>query len=117
MGPSRVTVAFRPMKYSGSQSAYCEYASTSGLFMTDSLAYRSAGAISQGDIDLPDSLAMDISSAGSGSGLLSVGSRSMIGIGNTTALGYVHSTSERVGVAGNLSVNGKVRWSSFTSPH
>ena len=31
------------------RSAYCEYASMSGMFVTDSLAYRSTGAISQGD--------------------------------------------------------------------
>jgi hypothetical protein len=95
------------------RSAYCEYASMSGMFITDSLAYRSAGAISQGDIYRLDSLAMDISSAGNGYGSLDAGSFSRIGIGNTTALGYVHSTKEHVGVNGNFIVSGKMRWNSF----
>ncbi|MEI6841750.1 MAG: hypothetical protein WCK53_10810 [Methanomicrobiales archaeon] len=56
---------------------------------------------------------MDISSSGNGYGSFAAGSRSLIGIGNTTALGYVHTTSERVGVAGTFTVNGKVMWSSF----
>jgi hypothetical protein len=97
------------------RSAYCGYASMSGTFITDSLAYRSAGAISQGNIELPDSLAMDISSAGSGAGMLSVGSRSLIGIGNTSALGYVHAVHEEARVFGNFAINGKMRWGSFTS--
>ncbi|MEI7433317.1 MAG: hypothetical protein WCJ93_03585 [Methanomicrobiales archaeon] len=58
---------------------------------------------------------MDVSSSGSGYGSFAAGSRSLIGIGNTTALGYVHSTSEKVGAAGNFVVNGRVRWSSFTT--
>jgi hypothetical protein len=97
------------------RQAYCEYASVSGLFMTDSLDYHSAGGISQGDTELPDSLAMDVSSSGNGYGSFAVGSRSLIGIGNTTALGYVHTTSEKVGAAGNFVVNGKMRWSSVAS--
>jgi len=97
------------------RSAYCEYASMSGMFMTDSLSYRSAGAISQGDIDLPDSLAMDISSAGRGSGMLAAGSRSMIGIGNTSALGYVHSVHEETRAGGVFAMDGRTKWSSFTS--
>ena len=64
------------------------------MFMTDSLSYRSAGGISQGDTELPDSLAMDVSSSGNGYGSFAAGSRSLIGIGNTTALGYVHSVHE-----------------------
>ncbi|MCX6701197.1 MAG: hypothetical protein NTV68_14990 [Methanomicrobiales archaeon] len=63
----------------------------------------------------PDSLAMDISSSGNGYGSFAAGSRSLIGIGNTTALGYVHTTSERVGVAGNFVVNDKMRWNSFVN--
>jgi len=85
------------------------------MFMTDSLSYRSAGDISQGDIEQPDSMAMDISSSGNGYGRFAAGSRSLIGIGNTTALGYVHATSEHVGAAGNFVVNGRSRWSSFAS--
>ena len=98
-----------------SKSAYCEYAGTSTMFMTDSLSYRSAGAISQGDTELPDSLAMDVSSSGNGFGSFAAGSRSMIGIGNTTALGYVHLVNEKVGAGGNFTVNGRTRWSSFAS--
>jgi hypothetical protein len=44
-----------------------------------------------------------------------MGSRSMIWIGNTTALGYVHTTSERIGAFGNFTMKGKTRWSSFAS--
>ncbi len=97
------------------RSAYCEYASMSGMFMTDSLAYRSAGAISQGDIDRPDSLAMDISSAGTGSGLLVASSRSLVGIGNTSALGYVHAVHEETRAGGVFAMDGRMRWSSFAS--
>jgi hypothetical protein len=97
------------------RSAYCEYASMSGMFMTDSLAYRSDGAISQGDTEVPDSLTMDIYSSGNGYGSLNMGSRSLIGIGNTTALGYVHSTSEKVGTMGKFKVNGRMRWTSVAS--
>jgi hypothetical protein len=99
-----------------SKSAYCEYAGASTRFMTDSLSYRSTGAISQGDTEQPDSMALDVSSAGNGYGNFAAGSRSLIGIGNTTALGYVHTTSERVGAMGTFTINGRVRWSSFTSP-
>jgi hypothetical protein len=55
------------------------------------------------------------SSSGNGYGSFAAGSRSLIGIGNTTALGYVHTTSEKVGAMGNFVVNGKVRWRSFVS--
>jgi len=72
--------------------------------------------VSQGDIDLPDSLSMDVSSAGNGYGSFAAGSRSQIGIGNTTALGYVHTVHEQIGVGGDFNVNGKMRWSSFVSP-
>jgi hypothetical protein len=99
------------------RQAYCEYAGASTMFMTDSLNYHSVGGISQGDTDLPDSLAMDVSSLGNGYGSFAAGSRSMIGIGNTSALGYVHTTSERVGAAGNFVVNGNFKWSSFTSSY
>jgi hypothetical protein len=97
------------------RSAYCEHASVSGLYLTDALNYHSVGGISQGDTEQPDSLAMDVSSFGNGYGSLNVGSRSLIGIGNTTALGYVHTTSEHVGAFGNFLVNGRVRWGSFVS--
>jgi len=97
--------------------AYCEYASMSGMFMTDALDYHSAGGISQGDSELPDSLAMDISSAGRGSGMLSVGSRSLIGIGNTSALGYEHSVHEETRAGGVFAIDGRMRWSSFVSPN
>ena len=62
--------------------------------MTGSLTYRLAGVIIQGDTGQPDSLARDIASAGRGSGMRSVGSRSLVGIGNTTAPGYVHAVHE-----------------------
>jgi len=87
----------------------------STMFMTDSLGYRSTGGISQGDTELPDSLAMDVFSSGNGYGSFAAVSRSMIGIGNTTALGYVHTMNERVGAGGGFTVNGRMRWSSFVS--
>ena len=97
------------------RSAYCEYAEMSGLFMTDALDYHSSGEIRQGDIDVPDSLVMDLSSSGTGHGSLDMGSLSRCGIGNTTALGYVHTTLEKVGVSGTFTINGKMRWGSFLS--
>ena len=98
-----------------SKSAYCEYSGTSTMFMTDSLNYHSVGGISQGDTELPDSLAMDVSSVRNGYGSFAAGSRSLIGIGNTTALGYVHSIYEDVRVGGIFSMDGRMIWSSFTS--
>ena len=97
------------------RQAYCEYAGTSTMFMTDALNYHSAGGISQGDIDLPDSLAMDVFSSGNGYGSFAMGSRSLIGIGNTSALGYVHALHEDVRVGGGFAMDGRMRWSSFTS--
>jgi len=85
------------------------------MFMTDALNYHSAGGISQGDTELPDSMAMDISLVGNGFGSFAAGSRSLTGIGNTTALGYVHAVHEDVRVGGNFVVDGKMRWSSFVS--
>jgi hypothetical protein len=81
------------------------------------LSFRPAKGVclAKGDTEQPDSMAMDISSSGNGYGSFAAGSRSLIGIGNTTALGYVHTTSEMVGAVGSFMVNGKVRWSSFTS--
>ena len=87
----------------------------SGMFMTDSLAYRSAGGISQGDTEQPDSLAMDITSAGCGSGILVASSRSLVGIGNTSALGYVHAMHEETRAGGVFAMNGRMRWGSFVS--
>ena len=98
-----------------SKSAYCELAGVSTMFMTDSLNYHSVGGISQGDTEQPDSLAMDISSTGRGYGSFATGSRSLIGIGNTTALGYVHAVHEDVRVGGAFVMDGWVRWSSFVS--
>jgi hypothetical protein len=97
------------------RQAYCEYAGASTMFMTDALNYHSAGGISQGDTELPDSMTMDVLSSGNGYGSFAAGSRSLIGIGNTTALGYVHTVHEQIGAGGNFHLNGKMRWSSFTS--
>ena len=70
----------------------------------------------QGDTELPDSMVMDMEATGHGSAQFSAGSRSLTGIGNTTALGYVHTVHEQIGVGGDFNVNGKMRWSSFVSP-
>jgi len=58
----------------------------------------------------------NMEAAGHGSGLFSAGSRSLIGIGNTTALGYVHAVHEQIGAGGAFAINGRGRGSSFTSP-
>lgn len=97
------------------RQAYCEYAGVSTMFMTDALNYHSVGGISQGDTELPDSLAMDVSSSGNGYGIFATGSRSLIGIGNTTALGYVHTIHEEASAGGVFAMNGRMRWCSFTS--
>jgi hypothetical protein len=44
------------------------------------------------------------------------GSRSLIGIGNTTALGYVHAVHEQIRAGGVFAMRGRVSWSSFNSP-
>jgi len=98
-----------------SRSAYCEYAGVSTMFMTDSLNYNSAGGISQGDTEQPDSMVMNMDATGHGSGMFSVGSRSLIGIGNTSALGYVHAMHEEVRTGGVFVMTGRTKWSSFVS--
>ncbi len=95
------------------RQAYCEYAGVSTMFMTDALNYYSVGGISQGDTEQPDSMAMDISSSGNGYGSFAAGSRSLIGIGNTTALGYVHLMHEETRAGGLFAIDGRMRWSSF----
>ncbi|MEI7434870.1 MAG: hypothetical protein WCJ93_11525 [Methanomicrobiales archaeon] len=97
------------------RQAYCEYAGVSTMFMTDALNYHSAGEISQGDTGQPDNMLMNMEATGHGSGQFSAGSRSLTGIGNTSALGYVHAVHEQIGAGGAFGVNGRVRWSSFTS--
>ncbi len=98
------------------RQAYCEYAGASTMFMTDSLSYRSAGGISQGDTEQPDSMLMNMEATGRGSGQFSAGSRSLTGIGNTSALGYVHAVHEQIGAGGVFAMRGRASWSSFTSP-
>lgn len=97
-----------------SRQAYSEYSGVSTLFMADSLNYRSAGSICQGDTEMPDSLSMDVSSEGHGYGSFRTVSRSVTGIGNTTLPGNICTTSEHFVASGLFTVNGKVRWSSFT---
>jgi hypothetical protein len=62
------------------------------------------------DQDRPDSPTMDISSSGNGYGSFAAGSRSLIGIGNTTALGYVHSVNKETRAGGVFAMNGRMRW-------
>ena len=57
---------------------------------------------------------METMATGSGSGVFSAQSKSMIGIGNTTESGYVHSASERVEAGGRFIMNGSIMWNSFT---
>lgn len=59
--------------------------SISGLYLTDALNYHSAGGISQGETEQPDSRTKDSYSSGNGDGSLNMGPRSLMGIGNTTA--------------------------------
>jgi hypothetical protein len=98
------------------RQAYHDYAGASTMFMADSLNYHSAGDISQGDSLQPDRMVMEVDATGSGTGLFSAGSRSLTGIGNTSALGYSHAVSEKVRTAGRFMVNGRARWSAFNSP-
>jgi hypothetical protein len=58
---------------------------------------------------------MDITSSGRGSGSLSASSGSMAGIGNTSQIGYIHSVHEVTRAGGVFSMNGTMRWGSFTS--
>jgi len=96
------------------RTAYCEYAGVNGQFITDCLGYHSSGSISQGDTERPDSMLMQIDATGHGSGSLSSSSRSLIGIGNTSVLGYVHAVHEEVRTDGMFRMNGRVKWTSFS---
>ena len=84
--------------------------------MTGSFAYRSTGAISQGDSEEPDSPGMDISSAGSGYSMQVVSSRSLTGTGNTTAPGHVRAVHEEARAGGVFVMDERRWWISFTSP-
>ncbi len=98
------------------RQAYCEYAGVSTMFITDALNYHSAGGISQGDTEQPDSMVMNMEATGRGSGQFSAVSRSLTGIGNTSALGYVHAVHEQIGAGGVFAMRGRASWSSFASP-
>ncbi len=97
------------------RTAYCEYASVYGQFITNRLGYHSSGSISQGDTERPDSMMMQIDASGHGSGSLSTGSTSMIGIGGTRQMGYAHSVHEQTTMEGNITLNGRVGWQSFAT--
>jgi len=61
-------------------------------------------------------MAIFMDATGHGSGEFSAGSQSMIGIGNTSELGYVHDVHEEVRAGGAFTMRGQANWSSFTSP-
>jgi len=96
-----------------SRSSRCEQAYMDGTFLADSMTYHSDGAVCQGDTETPDSLAMNIVSGGRGLGCIAAGSRTMEGIGNTSAMGYVQSASSMVRVSGLFSAQGSTRWTSL----
>lgn len=97
------------------RSAYCEHAGMTALLLTSDLTYRSAGSISQGAIDVPDSLGMEINSNGIGSGTIKVTAFSLSGIGTGREAGYIHRIFEEMMAGGNFRINGNTRWASFTS--
>ncbi|MCX6690415.1 MAG: hypothetical protein NTZ39_12115 [Methanoregula sp.] len=92
---------------------YCETVFVHTLFMADDLAYRSVGSVAQGDLEMPDTFGFTAIGSGSGMGLMSFGSRSLAGIGNTTELGYVNSIGKDLMVNGRFNIGEDVRWTSF----
>ena len=93
---------------------YCETVVVRSLFMVDDLSYRSIESISQANLEKPDSFAFTAIGSGSGTGSLSLGARSLSGIGNTTELGYVNSIGKDLMASGRFNIGEDVRWTSFS---
>jgi len=93
---------------------YCETVVARSLFMADDLAYRSAGSITQGDLEIPDAFTLTVISSGSGMESMSFGSRSMDGIEETTELGYMNSIGKDLIANGRFNIGEDVRWTSFS---
>jgi hypothetical protein len=113
-GVSCGSAAVDPEGANLTRSAYCEHAGMRVLLLTDKLHYRSAGTISQGAIEVPDSMVMEITGKGIGSGTITVTAVSASGIGTGNEAGYIHRIYEEMMAGGNFSINGNTRWSSFT---
>jgi hypothetical protein len=95
-------------------SPYCETVITRSLFMTGDLNYRSAGSITQADLEVPDTYTFTAIGSGTGMGSTSFGSRSLAGIGTTTELGYGNSISKDLIAGGRFNIGEDVRWTSFS---
>jgi hypothetical protein len=95
------------------RSAYCEHAGAKVILMTDGLHYSSAGDVSQGAVENPDSLVFRSSAKGSGIGYFTAMSGSMNGIGSGWSPGYILNAREEISVSGNISLDGAINWSSL----
>jgi hypothetical protein len=82
--------------------------------MTDDLAYRSAGYITQADLEVPDTFTFIAIGSGSGMGSMSFGSRSLAGIGSTSELGYVNAIGKNIMAGGRFDIGQDERWTSFS---
>jgi hypothetical protein len=94
------------------RSAYCEHSVVSVVLITNGLHYSSEGAVSQGAVENPDSLAFRSSAEGSGSGTIVAMAGSMNGIGTEPDPGYRQYFREEVSVSGRIRLNGSVLWAS-----
>jgi hypothetical protein len=97
------------------RSAYCEHAGAKVILMTDSLGYSSAGVVSQGAIENPDSLVFRSSAKGSGTGYFAASAGSINGIGLGRSPGYIQNAREEISVSGNISLDGAISWSSLNN--
>jgi hypothetical protein len=93
---------------------YCETVITKSLFVTDDLSYRSVGSIAQADLEMPDTLIFTAIGAGSGMGSISIGAKSLAGIGTTSELGYMNSISKNLMAGGRFKIGEVVQWTSFS---
>ena len=93
---------------------YCEMVVTESRFISADLSYRSIGSIAQADLKMPDSFVFTAIGSGSGTGSFSFGARSLVGIGNTTEIGYVNSIGKDLMANGRFNIGEDVRWSSFS---
>ena len=93
---------------------YCETVITKSLFITDNLVYRSVGSVAQADLEVPDTFTFAAIGSGSGSGSMSFSAKSLSGIGTTSELGYMNSTSKNLMAGGRFNIGEEVQWSSFS---
>ncbi len=82
--------------------------------MTDDLAYRSAGSVTQADMEIPDTFTFTAVGSGSGMGSMSFGSRSLAEIGPSGELGYMNSIGKDLMAGGRFTIGEDVQWPSFS---